>query len=751
MNLKTVPYLALVFLCLLSIVSGYSQSAVTIYDAETLLPLPYANVTMVSVEDGKRLNTTSTENGSFELPFSDATEVVISYVGYQEYRKTVQPNRTKSIFIFPYESEIEEVIITGEPVETAVSESMIAIDVITKDEIEKRGAVNLRDALMNELNISLVQDGVLGTNISMQGLSGENVKVMIDGVPVIGRQNGNVDLSQINLNNIERIEVVEGPLSVIYGTNAIAGVINLITKKSQKETFTAQANTFYESTGIYNLDASLGFKKKQHYLGVSAGRYFFDGWSPNDYVRDMQWNPKEQYFAEATYVLRSKKDWFHRFKTNYYQDKIENRYDPFIVNPVPKAFEDWYHTRRTGAAYILNGRINDQFLFSNTTSFNHFQRRKHTYLKDLTTLESEFAQDDDGNIVDQDTTVNYQFLTRSYFTYEVENLPIKMQFGYDISHEAGRGERFSGEEGGNASITDVALFTSFNYQPNEKFSLQPSLRYGYNSRFTTAPTPSIALKYNFNPRWTMKASYGVGYRAPSLKELYLVFYDSNHKIFGNEDLDAEKSQNVQTSVTYKAKKDLHNFTSSLSGFYNHKSDAIALTAASNDTFTYVNISDFTTLGGRFDQSYRFKGFTLNSGVSLTGVSNSEHLNDPEAKKFFFWPQAQLNLSYKVAKSNTTIAMYNKYHGARHDYQLATDTSGIETLTQVKISDYLMMDITVSQGIWKNRIQIQGGLRNLFNVSEIQGTFNSGAHSSSNNTQIATGRSYFVGLKFGKGL
>ena len=68
--------------------------------------------------------------------------------------------------------------------------------------------------------------------MSVQGLSGENVKILIDGVPVVGRLNGNVDLSQINLTNIERVEIVEGPLSVNYGTNALAGTINLITKKN---------------------------------------------------------------------------------------------------------------------------------------------------------------------------------------------------------------------------------------------------------------------------------------------------------------------------------------------------------------------------------------------------------------------------------------------------------------------------------------------------------------------------------------
>ncbi|MBK9274597.1 MAG: TonB-dependent receptor plug domain-containing protein [Flavobacteriales bacterium] len=88
-------------------------------------------------------------------------------------------------------------------------------------------ANTLGEALRNELTVRLGQDNILGTAVSMQGLGGENVKVLVDGVPVIGRQDGNLDLAQLDLTGIERVEVVEGPLSVNYGTNALAGTINL--------------------------------------------------------------------------------------------------------------------------------------------------------------------------------------------------------------------------------------------------------------------------------------------------------------------------------------------------------------------------------------------------------------------------------------------------------------------------------------------------------------------------------------------
>ena len=71
--------------------------------------------------------------------------------------------------------------------------------------------------------------------MSMQGISGENVKILIDGVPVLGRLDGNIDLSKINLNDVDQIKVIEGPQSVSYGTNGMAGTINIIIKKDQKK------------------------------------------------------------------------------------------------------------------------------------------------------------------------------------------------------------------------------------------------------------------------------------------------------------------------------------------------------------------------------------------------------------------------------------------------------------------------------------------------------------------------------------
>ena len=118
--------------------------------------------------------------------------------------------------------------------------------------------------------------------MSIQGLSGQNIKILIDNVPVIGRLGGNIDLGHINLSNIERIEIVEGPLSVNYGTDALAGTINLITSKTLTQNQSLKLSSYYESVGKYNFTSNYMKKIGTNNFSILVGRNYFDGWSKSE-------------------------------------------------------------------------------------------------------------------------------------------------------------------------------------------------------------------------------------------------------------------------------------------------------------------------------------------------------------------------------------------------------------------------------------------------------------------------------------
>jgi outer membrane receptor for ferrienterochelin and colicins len=115
---------------------------------------------------------------------------------------------------------VDEVVVTGQYKAIKADKSIYKVDVINNTQIKSKAANNLAELLSTELNLRTSMDASLGTNISIQGLSGEHVKILVDGIPVIGRQSGILDLSQVVLSNVDHIEIVEGPMSVIYGSNA---------------------------------------------------------------------------------------------------------------------------------------------------------------------------------------------------------------------------------------------------------------------------------------------------------------------------------------------------------------------------------------------------------------------------------------------------------------------------------------------------------------------------------------------------
>ena len=272
-----------------------------------------------------------------------------------------------------------------------------------------QAANNLKDLLNKQTNMRLGYDNVLGSNVSVQGISGQNVKILIDGVPIIGRLNGNIDLGQINLNNVERVEIIEGPLSVDFGTDALAGTINLITDKEFFEGFSSNYNLYYESVGQYNSDLSFNFKHNLNSFKLDLGRKYFDGWSEDesfslfptsqlaDTNRVKSWNPKEQFFGKIQFKNESNKNTIRVYYDSFYE-KITNFGFPRLPY-YENAFDDYYYTYRNNLGLDNKYNLNEKENFHLLSSFNSFKRIKNTYFKDLITLDEVLT----NNSSDQDT------------------------------------------------------------------------------------------------------------------------------------------------------------------------------------------------------------------------------------------------------------------------------------------------------------------------------------------------------------
>ena len=682
--------------------------------------------------------------GKVVNPFFGPTAIYISCLGYKSKLDTLISNESKSIVLKYDAVDINEVVVTAQYAENSSEKAVHKIKVIDQKKIESLGAVNLRDVLTNETNVRITQDNVLGSSTSVQGLSGQNVKILIDGVPIIGRVGGNIDLSQINLNDIERIEIIEGPLSVEYGTNALAGTINLITKKSARKKYNLNLNTYYETVGQYNFDGSLKFNRKGYNYSLTGGRNFFDGWNVSDPFFDFNtikiadstrfnsWKPKEQNFFK---VLHSGKLFKlnYRFSSDYFKEKITNKgYPRAPYNE--KAFDDFYHTDRWSNNLNVKQRFNKGSRLNMIFAYNYFRRQKNTFYTDLTTLESNISE----NSSDQDTILFDLFMSRGTYSTSIDSSKFNYSLGYDFNLETGYGKRIKEKA---QIIGDYALFSSAEYRPIAELIIRPGVRYSYNTSYKTPLIPSLNFRYNLN-NWIFRTSYSSGFRAPSIKELYFDFVDSNHDIQGNPNLRTETSHNLSFSGVKTIRKENKVFKITGSGFYNDINNLITLAQGEGSSYSYFNLVKYKTLGALAQIELVISHFKCTFSGTYTGRYNSlsENLS---IEPFRYSPEVRSNFSYDLRRYNLNLSGFYKYSGEIIGYYLDDD----DEIQQSFLGDFNTLDLTATKGFWKNKIKWTLGGKNLFNVRNILSAGPSGVHSSnSNSVSMGWGISMFTSIK-----
>lgn len=642
-------------------------------------------------------------------------------------------------------TKLSEVVVTGQYGSATATQAVQKIRVIDRAQIESMAAQNLRDVLSNEAGVRLSQDNILGSSLSLQGISGQNIKYLLDGVPMIGRQNGDVDLSQINLNNIERIEIIRGPMSVNYGNNALGGTINLITKKGSRKRFEASATGYSESIGTYNTTARIGANLGKHQLSLSGGRNFFDGWisgdpfsldfSPQvaDSGRFKSWKPREQYFADLQYSYRSKTT-SYTLKSAIFDETIVNRGMP--RPPYGEAAtDDRYKSRRLDEALFIQSKAIRGHHIGFQAAYNHYRRIKNTYATDLTTLNQVPA----ANPGDQDTSVFKLVHSRASIS-RADSGTIGYEIGYDINHESGTGLRILD---GAQAIGDYALFASAEYRGIRGLTLRPGLRYAYNTRYQSPVTPAINARYACKS-WIFRGSYARGFRAPDLKELFFFFVDINHDIRGNAELKPEQSDNYNLSADYGFSVGDVRFKVEAMGFYNDIRDRINLAMISTASYSYINIGRYKTLGGSVNAGAAWKQLNASAGLIYTGFYNDLSETVPDAPAFTYSPEFRANVNYAFGKSGFSVALYYKYTGAMPGFAM-NDADLVET----RIQSYSIADLTVMKR-FGDALQITGGVKNIFDVTSLSSRARFAGQTISEGYQpLGTGRMYFLGatIKF----
>lgn len=692
-----------------------------------------------------------------EAPEGDYTMVVYSIFAHRkEFPITVKagtPNYFPDISIIENKNQLNEVVVTGQFTPQSLQNSIYKVRVINSKQIEQRAATNIQGILNTEIGIRLSNDMALGeTDFELMGMSGNNVKVLIDGIPVIDRLAAKQSLSQIDVNTVDRIEIIEGPMSVIYGTDALAGVINVITKNGKLEDnkrlavgarvqeesvgreynfLTGKGNHNQSVNAQYTLDNGL-------YAGGSFTRNDFGGWQGDSTGRKKQWQPKEQYLVGGQ-LGYAKQNYNIAYRLDYLNENLLTEAD---INPVTNKTSDkeFIVNRYT---HQLQGewKASNSFSLSAAASFQDYTRRTRTTMIDLNTGKKELSLEAGA----QDETNFNAWFGRVMGVWKVSN-QLVLQPGVEFQSDEGTGDRIDGSH----RINNTALFLSAEYTPVNWLSIRPGVRSSFNSAYD-APwaVPALNLKARVTGDIDLRLSYARGFRSPTLQELYYTFHDSNHHIDGNPDLKAEYSNSYMASVAWRSLHDGNiRLTTTLTGFYNDFRDRISLVESLTEVGanTYYNIDKFRTLGLTLENNLYWKSLRASLNVSYLGRYNSfyesEVYQDEEMDKFRYSPEVALNLTYDWAKVATFNVFY-KFTGQRKEYKVDSD----KKMSLLGLDSYNWADITVTRKIVKG-LMASGGVRNLFDITTIRNTSSGGAHSGgTGSSQLACGRSYFVGLTY----
>ncbi|MBX3043612.1 MAG: TonB-dependent receptor [Candidatus Kapabacteria bacterium] len=714
-----------------------SKTRIEIFDSESGEPISYARFVILKAMNSKdtlvsqMTNKTGTAVVDCNLPFL----ISVNHTGYEKFAKTINTEEDCKILLNRKVFVLDEIVTTGQFTPQSSQKSVYKINAISEERIVAQSAFNLRELMMTEMNIRVSQDNILGSSMSINGLSGQNVKIMIDGVPVVGRLNGNIDLSQINLNNARRVEIVEGPMSAIYGTDALGGVVNIITKDVVEDSYFINGNSFYESVGIYNFDGIVGYNFGRNNIIASGGRNFFDGFSEIDTSRFKRWKPKEQYFGDVQ--LNHFGDNFSiRYQGQYFNEYILNRGMPRAPYR-ETAFDDHYKTLRLTNTLSMKGEVAKNRFYDIIANYSTFTRTKNTYFKDLVTLNERMTADP----ADQDTNTFDNWMLRAVYSHDNILKSVSYQAGIDLHLSTAAGRRIDLRE---REVGDYALFGSLQASVFDNLILQPSVRFIHNTKYEAPVVPSLNIKYDLNSKWSFRGSYAKGFRAPSLQELHFMFVDINHNILGNTDLKAETSDSYILGINYHSTSEMHSFKIESGLFYNNVKDLISLANIEGDLYSYINIGEFHTMGGNIALSYIRENINSRIGFSYTGrqYRSSGLIGSTEV---IFTPEVMTNLIYNLPFWDLRLNAFYKFTGRLVGFFAVSDVE----YDQFEIGDFHTMDMSLSRDFIDKMITFTLGIRNLFDVTEVDRIGSTGGfHADGSATNpVAWGRTFSASFRF----
>ena len=654
-----------------------------------------------------------------------------------------------------FHKNLEELVVTGQYKPQSLKKSVYQVRVINNERIQQSGATNVQQVLNTQVGFRFAADNTLGTtDVQLMGMSGRNVKILLDGVPMIDRGDTRESLNQIDVNSIERIEIVEGPMSVSYGSDALAGVINIITKKNknnglsltaklQEETAGSEYHAF-NYKGVHQQNITVDYKKNNWGFTAGGSHNDLNGFGGDAYGREKTWLPKEQWLGNAR-VSYDKGPLNIYYRTDLLQEDILNKGAINFGNykAIDKKYTSNRFTNQLQGGYTFSKTLQ----LAATVAYTDYKRSTRTTRHDFEKNTNELTTGDG----EQDISKFNSFVFRTTVQYQFSK-HVSLQPGIDINREAASGPRISN----NPVITDYAAFVSAEIKLGSKINVRPGLRFIKNSVYNAPPViPSINTKFIISKKLDLRMAYAYGFRSPALRELYFYFVDANHNVVGNPNLKAETSNSFNASLNWNASPaNIRTYSVSLSGFYNAFNNQIdfALSSPTSNQYTYYNVNKAKTIGGTVENKYSYKNLESSLGFSYVGIFrklyDEKDYTDETNKDFLWSPEVNASISYNVNIIKTRFNLFYKYTGKKPQLVTGKNAFNQPALLVATTESYQLADFTGTTKINKY-LSVNAGVKNIFDVTNVSNNAaaSTSVHNAGYNVAIGYGRSYFVGLNF----
>jgi outer membrane receptor for ferrienterochelin and colicins len=708
--------------------SGYSQ--LRVLDKQSLTPIAGASVLIKNSHKVKLSEGTTNDKGIFNSNYL-SSYIIVKAVGYKPV-DTFAKETNMVLYLEPTIMSLKEVGVSIKSRQaTTLVRSPFRIQVFSRQQIDDKGAVNMGDLLSTELNAKVINNGSDGSSLLLQGLSGQNVKILVDGVPQVMGMSNEVDLQQLNLANAERVELVEGPLSVQFGTNALAGTLNIITKKMEPGKNIAFGGSLYgESVEQYNGSAWIGVRLKSWNVMLDGSYSDFGGYAsliyrshvnnPTKTVRGYNWSPKQQ-INGGLKIYRQWKGLNIGLQYNKFHQNIDNKGEQDPATAYLTATDNQTISDRHNANIYANGKLAEDTYLDIANSYGGYRLDNAQYLVNVQNGTRKVLE----NPVDQFHTWTFR---AAYSKFDIGSSAINYQLGYDINLNNGSGESITDNA---RAINDVGIYGGAGLKLFDQIDLGASFRYIYNSRYDAKKinlfnadlpvVPSINLKWQLFSDFSLSGSFTKAFRAPSFLELYREFINGSHYIIGNQLLIPELADNYMATAQWRKDMGQHQISIRVSFYNNRIVNKIEMVQPDRSTLprqyqdiqvprTYTNIPLFKTEGINFNVGYsKISRFSFSPGLgwlARSGSNSDGHL--------FHSYDLNAQAMYHLEKIDVRLVAFYKYNGAMA--QFGIDEYG--KLADQYLGSYQLLDASAVKTFWNKKISLTIGMKNLLNVTDV---------------------------------